>query len=341
MTSHLSERQIEDYRRRSLDPAELLTVDDHIAGCGECRQRLAAGERLSGAFAAWEDLAGGGTTVGIDLGSLVETGRREDRWRLGPWSLPRRTFVGALGALGLLLAAGIAAWVATIDLRREVETLRTEVRTLRQEGAIPLPPDLRDAVAAALRDGRLEPPAQLAELLGSGGGLRGSAASPGFRLESPLATAVLGGRPTFRWSPLPQGGSYRVMVFDRGFHLVADSGEIAGTSWTPDRPLPAGAVYSWQVKARRLEAEAIAPGAASPEALFRVLGAEQAAAVGSAARAAGSSHLALGVLYARAGLADDAERELASAAREGPESEAARRLLDSVRAWRRPPLPTP
>lgn len=346
MSAHLSERQVEGYRRRSLRPEELLEVDDHLDGCGECRRRVAAGERLAGAVAAWEDLASdSGTAVGIDLGALMEeSGRRDER--AAPRALPRQALVVALSALGLLLAVGGVAWFATLPLRREVASLRTELRTLRQRESISAPPapaaglaslsaDLRDAVATALRAGRLDRPALLAGLLGSGAVLRGAADSPGFALQSPLATAVLDGRPVFRWSPLPRGESYRVMVFDRDFNPVADSGEIAGTQWTPDRPLPPGGVYAWEVKARGHGAEVTAPGPASPEARFLVLPADQAAAVRSAVGAAGSSPLALGVLYGRAGLADDAERELAAAAREGPEPEAARRLLDSVRSWRR------
>ena len=348
MSAHLSERQIEGYRRRSLRPEELLEVDDHLADCGDCRRRVAAGERLAGAVAAWQDLGSdSGTAVGIDLGALMEeSGRREER--AAPPVLPRRALVMVLSALGLLLAAGLMAWFATLPLRREVASLRREVRTLRQREAVVTPPapasglaalpaDLRDAVTTALRDGRLERPALLAGLLGSGAVLRGPADSPGFALQAPLATAVLDGRPVFRWSPLPGGESYRVMVFDRDFNPVTGSGETAGTQWTPDRPLPPGGTYAWQVKARGHGAEVTAPGPASPEARFLVLPAEQADAVRSAAGAAGSSPLALGVLYARAGLADDAERELAAAVREGPEPEAARRLLDSVRSWRRAP----
>ncbi|HEY7213839.1 MAG TPA: zf-HC2 domain-containing protein [Thermoanaerobaculia bacterium] len=342
MPIHLTDRQIEEYHSRSLPPGELLEVDDHLAGCPDCRLRLAAGEPLSGAFAAWEGLPEEPRrAVGLDLGALMdEAGVRRARWRR--WTRPAAL---ALWAALLLLVAGLIVWLAT--LRRDVESLRAEVRTLRREeipaapraaglaGLEALPADLRGAVSAALRDGRLARPAQIADLLGSGTVLRGSAAATGFVLQSPIATAVLDGRPTFRWSPLPGGESYRVMVFDRDFNPVAESGEIAGTEWIPERSLPPGSAYSWQVKARRRGTEVTAPGPTSPEALFRVLAADEAAAVRSAARAAGSSRLVLGVLYARAGLLDDAERELAAAAGEGPQPATARRLLDSVRAWRR------
>jgi hypothetical protein len=117
---------------------------------------------------------------------------------------------------------------------------------------------------------------------------------------------------------------------------VADSGALpgTGTEWIPARPLQAGGVYAWQVKARSGGKEVTAPGPTSPQALFRVLEVERAEKVRSEALTAGSSHLARGVIYARAGLADDAERELGVAAREGPDAEGARRLLESVQGWR-------
>lgn len=39
---HLSDEQIQQYRRRELAPEERLTVIDHTVHCAECRQRLAA-----------------------------------------------------------------------------------------------------------------------------------------------------------------------------------------------------------------------------------------------------------------------------------------------------------
>jgi hypothetical protein len=339
MSAHLSQRQIEEYRRRVLPPAELLAVDDHVAECPGCRLLLAAGEPLSGAFQVWDDLAGeDGRAVGIDLGALVDEGRkRRARGGLRPLAV-------ALWAAGVLLVAGLIAWLATLPLRREVESLRTEVRTMRNGRPAPapvagleaLPAGLRETVIAALRDGRLERPVEIAELRGTGAVLRGPAAASRFSPRSPLATAVLDGRPTFRWSPLPGAESYRVRVFDPDFNPVADSGALpgTGTEWVPAQPLRAGDVYAWQVKARSRGKEVTAPGPTSPQALFRVLEEKQAAAVRSEALTAGSSHLARGVIYARAGLADEAERELGAAVREGPDPEGARKLLESVQGWR-------
>jgi hypothetical protein len=42
----------------------------------------------------------------------------------------------------------------------------------------------------------------------------------------------------------------------------------------------------------------------------------------------------MGVLYANAGIKQDAERELQSLVEENPDSAAARRLLEAVRNWK-------
>jgi hypothetical protein len=46
------------------------------------------------------------------------------------------------------------------------------------------------------------------------------------------------------------------------------------------------------------------------------------------------SHLALGIFYARAGMVEEAERELTALVRQNPKSQVARKLLRSVESWR-------
>ena len=50
MAAHLSQEQIDQYKRRRLAPDELLWVDDHISECVDCRQRIASGAELWAAF---------------------------------------------------------------------------------------------------------------------------------------------------------------------------------------------------------------------------------------------------------------------------------------------------
>lgn len=228
---HLTGRQIEDYHSQALPPRELLEVDDHLAACPECRLRVAEGEPLSGALAAWEELTEepGPTAVRLDLGEILDEVDARDarKSRARPW----RTALLSLAAL-LLLACGIFWWIAA-----------------RPEPAGP-------------RLAQTPPP--------SGPVLRGPVSTPEFTLQAPLSTEVPDGRPTFRWTPLADAESYRVMVFDRDFNRVLDSGPLSGTEWTPESPLPAG-TYTWQVKARRNGEEVTAPGPALPQAFFQIV----------------------------------------------------------------------
>jgi hypothetical protein len=331
--SHLTERQVEEYQRRALSPRELLAVDDHIAACEECRLRLAAREPLSGALAAWDGLAP----------------RRAPAPAVARFPLRRPAVVAALAAV-LVAVAGLGVWLAgRAPERPAVELADGSGRVALGPGGelvglSSLPAEWRRDVAAALRSGRLDRPREIADLAGTEPALRGPASTAPFTLRSPVATAVAGGRPGFRWTPLAGAGAYEVKVFDPELHPAVASGPLTGTEWTPGRPLPVGTVYAWQVVAHRGGKEVIAPGPQSPPALFRVLAPEQAQAVASAAREAGGSPLALGVLYARSGLLDDAERELARVAAANPGSATARGLLASVRSWRsaaaQPPSPT-
>jgi hypothetical protein len=218
---HLTGQQIEDYHRRALPPRALLEVDDHLADCLECRLRMAEGEPLSGALAAWEAVPEepGPTAVRLDLGEILDEIDARDVRK----SLQTRTWRPALLTAVLLLLACGAFWIAR----------------------------------------RPEP-------AGQGPVLRGPASAPKFTLQAPLSTEVPGGRPTFRWTPLPGAESYGVTVFDRDFNKVADSGPLSRTDWTPDRPLPGG-TYTWQVKARRGGTEITAPGPSLPQAFFQVI----------------------------------------------------------------------
>ena len=51
--AHLTAEQFARYQARTLEPAELLAVDRHLAGCGDCR---AAIYRKVGAQAQLDDL---------------------------------------------------------------------------------------------------------------------------------------------------------------------------------------------------------------------------------------------------------------------------------------------
>ena len=132
-------------------------------------------------------------------------------------------------------------------------------------------------------------------------------------------------RPAFRWRALAGAGGYTVKVFNQDFSVVAQSPTITTNTWRPMQPLPRGVVYSWQVTAIKDGQEVKAPRPPAPQAKFKVLDAGTVAELQAARQQQTVSHLALGVLYARAGMLEQAERELNALLGANPESEVARK----------------
>lgn len=156
-----------------------------------------------------------------------------------------------------------------------------------------------------------------------------------FSLVGPVGKIVRDARPRLSWRPLAGASGYAVTILDADLKPVAASPQLSGTSWVVPRRLERGRVYTWQVTALKGGEELIAPAAPAPPARFKVLEAPLDDELRRLERPGARSHLALGVLYARAGLLEEAERELRSLARANPQSKEARRLLNSVRAARR------
>src|SRR6185295_17423344 len=151
-----------------------------------------------------------------------------------------------------------------------------------------------------------------------------------FNLLQPVSTVTLNSRPTFAWQPLAGATSYQVYVLDTDFKVVAESGPVAGTSWSPATALDRGVVYLWQVSAAK-EGEVIsAPAAPRPEARFMILTGSKAREVQQAVKARASSHLELGIIYAHTGLLDDAEREFQNALSQTQAAPVARKLLRNL-----------
>jgi hypothetical protein len=202
------------------------------------------------------------------------------------------------------------------------------------EGLGTLSPAAQQAVKNALISGRLETPPGMAELAGKRGTLLGGPDSGAeLSLLGPVGTVVRAERPVFRWRPLTGATSYKVTVLDADFNSVATSAPLTTTAWQPPSGLARGSVYSWQLTAVKADGqETIAPTAPAPEARFKILESEKVRELERAERASRGSHLARGVMYARAGLLDEAERELRALVVANPKSSDARKLLRSLQA---------
>ncbi|PYV32625.1 MAG: hypothetical protein DMG09_23990 [Acidobacteria bacterium] len=73
-----------------------------------------------------------------------------------------------------------------------------------------------------------------------------------------------------------------------------------------------------------------APAPGKPFATFRILDEHQAQEVSLARKAWGSSHLVMGLVYAKAGLTREAEKEIRELVAANPESSTAKSLLERV-----------
>lgn len=201
-----------------------------------------------------------------------------------------------------------------------------------------LSPSAQQAVRQSLQTQRADTPRTLGALAGANNGvlMSGSATTPNegvpFSFISPVGKVVRDSQPTLRWRPFAGATSYTVAVVDANFRVVAQSEQLSATEWTPPKSLPRGANYSWQVTALHPDGtEVVSPVAPAPQAKFRVL--EQSALddITQLETSGVQSHLARGVLYARAGLLNEAATEFESLVKANPRSPLARKLLNSVR----------
>jgi hypothetical protein len=161
-----------------------------------------------------------------------------------------------------------------------------------------------------------------------------------FAVIEPAGIVLLTDRPTIKWTRLDGAEGYIVEVYDARFELVSSSPTLTDVSWTTPR-LARGQVYSWQVKAIRGGQDfLIAPRPTAPQAKFRILDRAATAEIARARREYASSHLLLGLLYARAGLLAEAEQEFRALQKANPDSDAPRKLTASVSGARRSEAPT-
>lgn len=206
----------------------------------------------------------------------------------------------------------------------------------RLQGLAALSPANQQLIKNALRSGRAGMPATISEVTAKAGVLMsGASAGVSFALQKPIGTFVQSPRPLFRWQEVKGATSYIVTIYDAGFRAVAKSEEVMKTEWAPAEDLERGVTYRWQVTANVDGGQMKSPVPPAPEARFRIIDSATLEEMQRARQLLAGSHLGLGLLYAQAGLLDDAERELQLLMRANPQANVARRLLQSVKARRR------
>ena len=201
------------------------------------------------------------------------------------------------------------------------------------EGLGPLPTSSIQAVKRAMTTGELQVP-DLSGLTGDKGRLLGSNTDGStFSLIAPVGTVTRNTRPTLRWQSLTGATSYTVAILDGSYNVITTSPPLTTTSWTPTVALNRGRIYSWQVTSSKEGKQQVSPAAPEPEARFKVLDKATVDELISVEKAS-KSHLVRGTMYARAGLLNEAEQEIRALVAANPDSQKARQLLRSIRAFK-------
>jgi hypothetical protein len=271
----------------------------------------------------------------------AESARRKPWYRLA-WFSSRPIWQGSLA-----LAGGVACLLLIVVLVRsmprqgnDLQATRGAIRdgnrfvTIGEGGTVAgleaLPAPYRTLLERALVARQVQFPGWIAEL-GQGRGMLLGA--PGvqepIRLLSPVGTAVEEQQPVFRWTTVP-GAEYQVSVYDSGYNLVGGSSWSSSGEWRFPQVLARDTRYSWQVHMRRGAEEITIPAPPASEARFRVLAEDERAEVARARSGWGDSHMVMGVVYASAGLLDEAERELGLSSSQNPDSQPLAALRASV-----------
>jgi hypothetical protein len=200
---------------------------------------------------------------------------------------------------------------------------------------VTLPGGYETVIKQALANQTIARPAVIAELVGKSSNLmskKGEGES--FALINPVGTVIQDEHPTFRWQGLSEATSYTVFILDLNFSVIAKSESLSTTTWTMPQGLKRGAIYVWQVTAKKDGREITAPAAPMPEARFKILEQAKTNEMQRIAKESPDSHLILGTIYAHNGLLDEAEHEFQMAIDKNQDADKARKLLQSVKALR-------
>jgi hypothetical protein len=231
---------------------------------------------------------------------------RPSGWPVAPFAIALAVFLIAAGAIWYSLHR--AALIDRASLHDRETAKEVEVTgDILEAGRLPLP----DFV-----NGLTQP--------------RQDAGEPNLELISPVGTAVLSERPTFRWKALKGDWSYRVRVLRLDSGVAAESGEISGTDWTPEADLASGINYQWQILAQRGNERLTFPQPPRNPPRFRVVDATTSARLRELAGKRGGVHLLLAIEYGKAGLIEDARRELQEELKTTRHAEAVERLIHSL-----------
>jgi hypothetical protein len=282
-SEHLDDDQIEAMAATSLPAAEQHRAAAHLAECRECRDDVA------------------------DLRRWILHSKRRSQRRSAVTYVAAAAAVAAVGFLGLAVLREREQPAVENPPSKVVTASRVEVPVAAGKDAPTLRPEWRELIRQVRATRRLPFPADLRELA-RGDRFRGNGGQQYTVSVFPSATAVDDVRPELRWSDVA-GGRYIVTVMV-GTEVVARSEALTAPRWRTPVPLERGVLHRWQIEVIRGDERFAIPAPPSPPAAFRVVGQREHAELEAAKREAPDDHLLRGILYARAGMVDEARREL-------------------------------
>ena len=373
-SDHLPDSQLTGYAEGRLDAVGRELAESHLEFCPQCvaqAEALSDSYRRRAEAAGASPVSAQASPQTLSTKFIAATGLAAVRERLRPVPMSFRV-AGAVAVMALLALATLL-WLRIQTGRQEIVDHQpspspSPVRpspnpppgpppatpapillalndgggqvTLDAQGNVAglelLSPADQQRVKTALTTQKVRVPETLRQLGDSSSAPMGGTTGAAFALLGPVGTIVATDRPTFRWRPLDGATGYQVTITDpeAGYREVAASPQLRDANWTLDRPLGRGRVYTWQVAARTEGAEVRAP-APNQEAKFKVLEQARADELERAEKAYAGSRLVMGLLYAEAGLLDEAAREFRALVAANPQSPVAKNLLRDVRAKRR------
>ena len=359
--AHLTSEQTAEHVDKNLSGDELQFVTDHLSSCEQCAFAVEDLRAFRNQIAPSLDREYGPAHVAPVI---------RESWRQRFVSLFRVSPVPAFGAaaLAILLLSfiGWIVWQSRKEEKTEVVVAPTPslqpsptvapsvpvqpepapvvvaqlndgagVLSLDQQGKLSgaenLPPSYQELLKKTLTSQRIERSSQLQGLTRPSSSLMGANEKREFTVLAPAGVVLMSERPAFRWSKLEGATGYVVEVYDPQFKRVMASPELTTLTWSATQSLARGQVYSWQVKAVKDGQEVTVPRPPAPQAKFRVVDQGSFTEISRAKRAYGSSHLTLALLYAKAGLVNEAEQEFRVLQRANPQSEIVRKLLRQLR----------
>ncbi len=347
---HLNDLQLAGLADGSLDPDERGFADSHLKSCAECQNYLQDLYKIKAQIqreAEQPPVVSAGKIPGMRFRPPVI------RFAYG--------FLCGIAAFALIL--GIQEYrmrSKVARLENAISRLEEENRILRQKteenkpgafshtllalkdgsrkieiddqgnvrGLEGISGTLAADIRQALTNGKIQIPVVPETSLGHAGTLLGtSPESLSFSILAPSGTAVEDVRPVFEWQQLTGADTYTLMLKDLTTGKEFESGPLNQPKWKTEKPLSRGHQYAWMVEANVGGQLVRAPALDKPYATFKVIDQMQADEIARTRESWGSSHLVMGLVYARAGMVNAAQIEFKQLTIDNPESDAAKSLL--------------